>query len=112
MICTQYRAATSGAAASGMRRRSTTISPNFLNSTTIQKRLYSIVGVRWGGARGVLDGMLAVFSVSSVSCLVCGRYQDYLNETGTTTSTAYILQGGIKAWLEKYADDENLVDKD
>lgn len=41
-----------------------------------------------------------------------GWYQDYLNETGTTTSTAYILQGGIKAWLEKYADDENLVDKD
>jgi len=41
-----------------------------------------------------------------------GWYQDYLNETGTSTSTAYILQGGIKTWLDKYADDEEFVDKD
>jgi hypothetical protein len=40
------------------------------------------------------------------------RYQDYLNETETSTSVAYILQGGVKAWLEKYANEEELVDKD
>ncbi|KAF9468716.1 S-adenosyl-L-methionine-dependent methyltransferase [Collybia nuda] len=40
-----------------------------------------------------------------------GWYQDYLNETGTTTSQAYILQGGVKAWLAKYAGDDNLVDQ-
>jgi rhodanese-related sulfurtransferase len=41
-----------------------------------------------------------------------GWYQDYLNERGTTTSTAYVLQGGIKAWLAKYESEEGLVDKD
>jgi len=43
---------------------------------------------------------------------MAARYQDYLNETGTTTSTAYILQGGIKAWLAQYPDEEELVDAD
>ncbi|GLB43152.1 putative ribosomal protein L11 methyltransferase (PrmA) [Lyophyllum shimeji] len=41
-----------------------------------------------------------------------GWYQDYLDETGTTTSTAYVLRGGVKAWLAKYGNDDRLVDKD
>ncbi|KAF8074493.1 S-adenosyl-L-methionine-dependent methyltransferase [Lyophyllum atratum] len=40
-----------------------------------------------------------------------GWYQDYLNETGTTTSTAVVLQGGVKAWLAQYGTEEDLVDK-
>lgn len=41
-----------------------------------------------------------------------GWYQDYLNETGTTTSTSYVLQGGVKAWLVQYGNDDRLVDRD
>jgi len=29
-------------------------------------------------------------------------YQDILNERGVTTSEAYILTGGVKAWVEAY----------
>jgi hypothetical protein len=112
MICIRFRVATSGAASSGLRNRSTTIFQNSSNSIAIKKKLSSIAGVRRGEARGALGGTLAAFSISSFSCLGCGRYQDYLNETATSTSTAYVLQGGVKAWLEKYADEEELVDKD
>ncbi|RDB15985.1 putative arsenite methyltransferase [Hypsizygus marmoreus] len=41
-----------------------------------------------------------------------GWYQDYLNETGTTTSAAYVLQGGVKAWLAKFGNEDRFVDKD
>jgi hypothetical protein len=27
-------------------------------------------------------------------------------------SKAYVLEGGVRAWLEKFGDDEELVDKD
>ena len=41
------------------------------------------------------------------------RYQDYLEAKGDqTNSTAYILEGGVKAWLKKFGDQEDLVDKD
>ncbi|KNZ77271.1 Arsenite methyltransferase [Termitomyces sp. J132] len=39
-----------------------------------------------------------------------GWYQDYLNDKSVTSSTAYVLQGGIKAWLAKYGDQEDLVE--
>ena len=46
-------------------------------------------------------------------CLSTYRYQDYLEANGDqTNSTAYILEGGVKAWLEKFGDQEDLVDKD
>ncbi|KAF5369636.1 hypothetical protein D9615_010242 [Tricholomella constricta] len=41
-----------------------------------------------------------------------GWYQDYINETGTTTSAAYVLEGGVKSWLAKYGNEEDLVDRD
>lgn len=41
-----------------------------------------------------------------------GWYQDYLNEREETASKAYVLQGGIKAWLEQYRADKDLVDYD
>ncbi|KAG5652217.1 hypothetical protein H0H81_005799 [Sphagnurus paluster] len=41
-----------------------------------------------------------------------GWYQDHLNETAITTSTAYVLQGGVKAWLAKYGNDDALVERD
>jgi rhodanese-related sulfurtransferase len=41
-----------------------------------------------------------------------GWYQDYLNSQEGHKSTAYILEGGIKSWLAKYGDDEDLFDRD
>ncbi|EAU88648.2 arsenite S-adenosylmethyltransferase [Coprinopsis cinerea okayama7 len=43
-----------------------------------------------------------------------GWYQDYLNKQGVdgSTSQAYVLQGGIKGWLAKFQDQEDLVDRD
>ncbi|KAG6824624.1 hypothetical protein H0H92_006313 [Tricholoma furcatifolium] len=38
------------------------------------------------------------------------RYQDYLNKNEVTSSTAYVLRGGIKAWLGKYSDQSELVE--
>jgi len=35
-----------------------------------------------------------------------------LNERGETASKAYVLQGGIKVWLEQYRADKDLVDYD
>jgi len=40
------------------------------------------------------------------------RYQDYLDSQEGHKSTAYVLEGGIKSWLAKYGDDEDLVDRD
>ncbi|KAG6908318.1 hypothetical protein DXG01_005294 [Tephrocybe rancida] len=39
-----------------------------------------------------------------------GWYQDYLNHKGVTSSAAYVLQGGVKAWLAKHRERDNLVD--
>jgi arsenite methyltransferase len=42
-----------------------------------------------------------------------GWYQDYLDAKGDqTNSAAYILEGGVKVWLSKFGDQEDLVDKD
>jgi hypothetical protein len=43
---------------------------------------------------------------------VITRYQDRLNDLGQTMSTAYVLEGGVKAWLLQYGDDESLVQRD
>jgi arsenite methyltransferase len=40
------------------------------------------------------------------------RYQDHLNAQGNATSKAFVLQGGIKAWLETFNDASDLVDLD
>jgi hypothetical protein len=56
--------------------------------------------------------LLSCSLLPTSSFRLVNRYQDYLNERGTTTSTAYVLQGGIKAWLAKYESEEGLVDKD
>jgi hypothetical protein len=40
------------------------------------------------------------------------RYQDYLNSQEGHKSIAYVLEGGIKSWLAKYGDNEDLVDRD
>ena len=47
-------------------------------------------------------------------CLTAGRYQDYLDELdeGGAGQKAYVLQGGIKAWLAKFQGREDLVDED
>jgi hypothetical protein len=92
--------------------RSTTIFQRSWSDIAIQKRLPSIVTLQQGEVRDALDGKLGVLLIPRSSSRLARRYQDYLNETGTTTSTAYVLQGGIKAWLEKYAGEEDLVDKD
>ncbi|KAH7908531.1 S-adenosyl-L-methionine-dependent methyltransferase [Hygrophoropsis aurantiaca] len=39
-------------------------------------------------------------------------YQDYLNERGNTASKALVMTGGIKAWLQKYKEIEELTDQD
>ncbi|KAF8896114.1 S-adenosyl-L-methionine-dependent methyltransferase [Infundibulicybe gibba] len=41
-----------------------------------------------------------------------GWYQDYLDAEGTQGSSAKILEGGIKGWLNKFPDQEDLVDCD
>jgi ubiquinone/menaquinone biosynthesis C-methylase UbiE/rhodanese-related sulfurtransferase len=41
-----------------------------------------------------------------------GWYQDYLKEKETRTSTAYVLDGGVKGWLAKFEGQEEFVDKD
>ncbi|TFK30243.1 arsenite S-adenosylmethyltransferase [Coprinopsis marcescibilis] len=43
-----------------------------------------------------------------------GWYQDFLDGQGEegSGSKAYVLQGGIKGWLEKFGGQEDLVDKD
>jgi len=41
-----------------------------------------------------------------------GWYQDHLTAQGNTESRAYVMAGGVKAWLEKFGDAEDLVDKD
>ncbi|KAH9978361.1 NAD(P)-binding protein [Russula compacta] len=41
-----------------------------------------------------------------------GWYQDCLNDNGVTSSKAYVLEGGIKAWLSKFGEDADLVDED
>jgi SAM-dependent methyltransferase/rhodanese-related sulfurtransferase len=41
-----------------------------------------------------------------------GWYQYHLAAHGNTKSKAYIMTGGVKAWLEKFSDAEDLVDKD
>ncbi|KAF7970957.1 hypothetical protein HWV62_22544 [Athelia sp. TMB] len=41
-----------------------------------------------------------------------GWYQDYLSEVGSKESKAYVLQGGIKEWLQRFGDEEALVDSD
>jgi hypothetical protein len=40
------------------------------------------------------------------------RYQDYLDEKGTTTSKAVIMTGGVKAWLKRFEGNNELVDYD
>lgn len=40
------------------------------------------------------------------------RYQDHLTAQGNTTSKAYIMTGGIKAWLEKFDNTVDLVEED
>ncbi|KAG6833283.1 hypothetical protein H0H87_009458 [Tephrocybe sp. NHM501043] len=39
-----------------------------------------------------------------------GWYQDFVNEKGITSSTAYVLQDGVKAWLAEYKDEAGLVE--
>ncbi|EGO04041.1 hypothetical protein SERLA73DRAFT_158418 [Serpula lacrymans var. lacrymans S7.3] len=39
-------------------------------------------------------------------------YQDFLDEHGYTQSRAYVMQGGAKAWLDKFGEAEDLVDRD
>ncbi|KAJ7484677.1 Rhodanese-like domain-containing protein [Mycena latifolia] len=40
-----------------------------------------------------------------------GWYQDALDANGSTTSRAVFLEGGIKAWVEAFGEDENLTKK-
>lgn len=40
------------------------------------------------------------------------RYQDYITAQGNTKSQAYVLAGGVNAWLQKFGSAEDLVDKD
>ncbi|KAJ1558574.1 hypothetical protein HK096_009987 [Nowakowskiella sp. JEL0078] len=40
-----------------------------------------------------------------------GWYQDALNERGITTSQGLVLAGGIKGWIEKFSEDENLTEE-
>jgi hypothetical protein len=44
--------------------------------------------------------------------LISQRYQDYLDDNDMTSSKAYVLEGGIKAWLHKFGEDADLVDND
>ncbi|THH18168.1 hypothetical protein EW146_g2770 [Bondarzewia mesenterica] len=41
-----------------------------------------------------------------------GWYQDYLTARGNTKSASYVMRGGIKAWLEEFEGQEELVDRD
>ncbi|TDL28246.1 hypothetical protein BD410DRAFT_739839, partial [Rickenella mellea] len=49
--------------------------------------------------------------VTSRGRLVASWYQDALNEHGITTSKAKYLEGGIKGWIERYAQDPDLAVK-
>ncbi|KAF8478833.1 hypothetical protein JB92DRAFT_3045571 [Gautieria morchelliformis] len=40
---------------------------------------------------------------------VAGWYQDWLNTYGITSSKALVLNGGIKAWVERYGTDQSLT---
>ncbi|KAJ7770580.1 Rhodanese-like domain-containing protein [Mycena metata] len=40
-----------------------------------------------------------------------GWYQDALDAKGVKTSRAVVLEGGIKAWVEGFGDDEELTKK-
>jgi rhodanese-related sulfurtransferase len=62
-------------------------------------------------------GWWAILSTECYAGLRCyslyrRRYQDRLNAQANTTSRAFILQGGIHAWLEKFGGTLDLVDKD
>ncbi|KAH7887210.1 S-adenosyl-L-methionine-dependent methyltransferase [Phlebopus sp. FC_14] len=41
-----------------------------------------------------------------------GWYQDYLNEQGMVGSNAIVMEGGIKAWKDKFGDVWELTDRD
>ena len=55
---------------------------------------------------------LVVDRIDPPRILVISRYQDRLNDLEQTMSTAYVLEGGVKAWLLQYGDDESLVQRD
>lgn len=40
------------------------------------------------------------------------RYQDHLDARGNARSKAFVMQGGIKAWLKEFGDAPDLVDND
>ncbi|KAI5121161.1 hypothetical protein M0805_007158 [Coniferiporia weirii] len=70
------------------------------------------------GAVSVLSGIsLVIFhcqscgSAKSRGQKVAAYYQDAIDEKGIRTSRALYLEGGIKGWVEKYKDDEELVVK-
>ncbi|KAJ7039868.1 Rhodanese-like domain-containing protein [Mycena alexandri] len=52
---------------------------------------------------------LVVFHCNS--CKPGGWYQDALDVKRVKTSRAVVLEGGIKAWIEAFGDDEKLTKK-
>ncbi|KAG6873003.1 hypothetical protein C0995_004135 [Termitomyces sp. Mi166 len=100
-------------AKTGMLKLSTTTCPYSLRNTRIRAVSFSTAAVRPGGVPDVRDGEMLL----GVSCLARietmpspSRYQDYINDKAATSSAAYVLQGGIKSWLAKYGDQEDLVE--
>lgn len=102
---------------SGRRIRFTMTFLRFMRSLRIPRKLFFIAVALRGAGLGVVDGAFMGFQLGFLcvcpDCLSTYRYQDYLDAKGNqTNSTAYVLEGGVKAWLSKFGDQEDLVDKD
>lgn len=98
-------------ASSGLRRHFTTAWKFSTRNSKTLKRSFSIAVARTAEGLAVLDGKRNFRNLGSHTKIQV-RYQDYLAEQGNTKSKAYILQGGIKEWLQKFGDAEVLIDKD
>jgi arsenite methyltransferase len=81
------------------------------------RKLFVTTVALWDAGLGVVDGAFMAFQLGFLyvcpCCLSAYRYQDYLDaKADQTNSTAYFVEGGVKPWLSKFGDQEDLVGKD
>ena len=99
------------AAINALLRRFTTIYLKFTSALGRSRKWSSIVEAQTDEVHVALDGkffnQLLPGSVNPVY-----RYRKHLTAVGNTKSQAYILKGGIKAWLKEFAHVDELVDTD
>ena len=56
-----------------------------------------------------LESLYDAFECVRTDCITDIRYQDWLDVHDTTSSKALVLDGWMKAWMERYGTDQSLT---